>query len=103
MAELSIINNTLLPPLTAIFSQWLITLTSFNNDNTHTKNKYSSNPDNNNSPLQYMSQIHKSTYTKIKRQTTTTTFETEKIMKSLKSEVSHDDEISTKQLKISSP
>lgn len=74
-----------------------------NNNKAHTENKYSPNTDNNNSPLQYMSQIHESTYTKIKRKTTTT-FETEKIIKSLKSQVSHgNDEISTKLLKISSP
>jgi hypothetical protein len=71
------------------------------NNNAHIENKYSPNTDNNNSPLQYMSQIHKLTYTKIKRKTTT--FKTEKIIKSLKSHFSHgDDEISTKVLKISS-
>jgi hypothetical protein len=55
------------------------------------------NTDNNNSPLQYMSQIHKSTYTKIKRKTTTLL--KLKKNKSLKSQVSHgNDEISTKSL-----
>jgi hypothetical protein len=73
-----------------------------NNNNAHTENKYGPNTDNNNSPLQYMSQIQKSTYTKIKRKTIT--FEIEKIIKALKSQVSHGDyEISTKLLKISSP
>ena len=50
-----------------------------------------------------MSQIHKSTYTKIKRKPTITS-ETEKITKSLKSKDSHGyDEISTMLIKISSP
>ena len=66
-----------------------------NNNNAHTENKFSPNTDNNNSPLQSMSKICKFTYTKIKRKTTT--FEIEKIIKSLKSKDSQgNDKISTK-------
>ena len=43
-----------------------------NNNNAHTKNKYKPNSDNNNIPLQSVSQIHNSPYTKIKRKPTTT-------------------------------
>lgn len=98
MAILSITNNTLLISLIATFSQQLII--NINNNAAHTQNKYSPNTDNNNNPLQSLSQIHKSTYTKIKRKPTTTTFEIEKIIKSLKSKDSHgSDKISTKLLK----
>jgi len=60
---------------------------SINKNNIHTQNKYNPNADNNNSPLQSMSQIRKSAYTKIKRILTTS--EMKKIMKSLKSKDSH--------------
>jgi len=38
-----------------------------NNNNTHIQNKYNHNADKNNSPLQSVSQIHKSADTKIKQ------------------------------------
>ena len=45
---------------------------NISNNNAHTKNKYKPNSDNNNIPLQSVSQIHNSPYTKIKRKPTTT-------------------------------
>ena len=45
---------------------------NINNNNAHTQNKYNPSSDNNNIPLQSVSQIHNSPYTKIKRKPTTT-------------------------------
>jgi ribosomal protein S4 len=41
-----------------------------NNNNSHIQNKYNPNTDNNNGPLQSISQIQESAYTKIKREPT---------------------------------
>ena len=61
-------NNTLLTPLITIFS--IADNININDNNTHTWNKYNPNSDNNNIPLQTVSQIHNSPYTIIKRKPT---------------------------------
>lgn len=97
-AELSITNNTLLTPLIAVFSQQLITLAAI--VITH-KKQIQSKYCNNDSPLQSMSQIRKSSDKKHEK---LTTFKIEKIIKSLKSEDARGyDEIFASLLKISSP
>jgi hypothetical protein len=81
-AELSTTDN-----IVDIFNSYFFSIadnSNINNNNAHTQNKYSQNIDNDNSCLQSLSQIHKSTYTNIERKTTKA-FEIEKIIKLLKS------------------
>jgi len=49
------------------FNNYLADNININDNNAHTQNKYNPNSDNNNIPLQSVSQIHNSPYTKIKR------------------------------------
>jgi len=83
MAELSINSNTLPTPLTAIFPQWLITLTSLTITLTQKTNIVQILT----TTIVSYNICHKfmSTYTKIKRKTITT-FEIEKNNQTLKSQ-----------------